>query len=163
LQAFYTDVAKVDRNVAHVVMVVHVCCKLLFLMFHLFFRHTLQVYLSGCCICFHTYDASVLCGCCVCLQWFQGFLGVFASFQTHVLFVFRRMLQLLYLDVSNLHRVLHLPSRLSVVRLGVRRRKAKAVPTGPGGSHALAGGCSRRDVGQQAWDSRRGAATRASG
>ena len=34
---FNTDVAKVDRDVASVAMVVHVCCKLLFSMFHLFF------------------------------------------------------------------------------------------------------------------------------
>jgi hypothetical protein len=31
-------VAKVDRDVVYVVMVVHVYCKLLFLMFHLFFQ-----------------------------------------------------------------------------------------------------------------------------
>ena len=37
LQVFHMDVYKVDRDVAHVAMVVHVCCKLLFLMFHLFF------------------------------------------------------------------------------------------------------------------------------
>jgi hypothetical protein len=30
LQVSYADVAKVDRDVAHVAMVVHVCCKLLF-------------------------------------------------------------------------------------------------------------------------------------
>jgi hypothetical protein len=34
---FHTDVVKVDRDVAHVVMVVHICCKLMFSMFHLFF------------------------------------------------------------------------------------------------------------------------------
>jgi hypothetical protein len=56
LQVFHTNVVKVDRDVAHVAMVVQVCCKLLFSMFHLFFfRRMLQVYLSGCCICFHTY------------------------------------------------------------------------------------------------------------
>jgi uncharacterized membrane protein len=37
LQVFYTDVAKLDYDVAHVAMVVHICWKLLFLMFHLFF------------------------------------------------------------------------------------------------------------------------------
>jgi hypothetical protein len=37
LQAFYTDVAKVDRDIAHVAIVIHVCCKLLLSMFHLFF------------------------------------------------------------------------------------------------------------------------------
>jgi hypothetical protein len=30
-------IAKVNRDVAYVVIVVHVCCKLLFSMFHLFF------------------------------------------------------------------------------------------------------------------------------
>jgi hypothetical protein len=37
-------------------VVVHICCKLLFPMFHLFFRHILQTYitsaLSGYCVCF---------------------------------------------------------------------------------------------------------------
>jgi hypothetical protein len=63
-QVFYTDVAKVDRDVAYVAMVVHVCCKRLFPMFH-FFRRMLQVCLFGCCICFHTYVPSVLSRCCV--------------------------------------------------------------------------------------------------
>jgi hypothetical protein len=48
LQVFQMDVKKVDRNVAYVAIVVHVCCKRLFIMFHLFFL----MYLSGCCICF---------------------------------------------------------------------------------------------------------------
>jgi hypothetical protein len=37
LQVFYVDVAKVDRHVAYVAMAIHVCCKRLFKMFHLFF------------------------------------------------------------------------------------------------------------------------------
>ena len=37
LQVFYIDVAKVDRDVAYVAMVVHVCCKLLFSVFHILF------------------------------------------------------------------------------------------------------------------------------
>ena len=45
LQVFYMDVANVNRDVAHVAMAVHVCCKHLFQMFHLLF---------------HTYVASVL-------------------------------------------------------------------------------------------------------
>ena len=36
LHAFHLDVAKVDRDVAHVAVVVHVCCKYLFQMFQLF-------------------------------------------------------------------------------------------------------------------------------
>jgi hypothetical protein len=38
LQVFHVDVAKVDQNVSYVAMVVHVCCKLLFPMFELFFQ-----------------------------------------------------------------------------------------------------------------------------
>jgi len=65
LQLFRMDVAKVDRDVAYVVMVVHICCKLLFSMFHLFFfKHMLQVYLFGCCICF-TRVTIVVSGCCI--------------------------------------------------------------------------------------------------
>jgi hypothetical protein len=33
---FHTDIVKVDQDVAHVTMVVHICCKLLFSMFYLF-------------------------------------------------------------------------------------------------------------------------------
>jgi hypothetical protein len=38
LQVFRMDVAKVNQDVAYVEMVVHVCCKILFPMFHLFFQ-----------------------------------------------------------------------------------------------------------------------------
>jgi len=37
IQVFHADIAKVDQDVAYVAMVVHVCCKLLFPLFHLFF------------------------------------------------------------------------------------------------------------------------------
>ena len=54
---FLVNVVKVDRDV---VMVVHVCCKLLFLMFQLFF----QTYVTSVFIwmlhMFHTYIANVL-------------------------------------------------------------------------------------------------------
>jgi len=36
LQVFYIDVAKIDRDVAHVAMTIHVCFKCMFQMFHLF-------------------------------------------------------------------------------------------------------------------------------
>jgi hypothetical protein len=62
---FHPDVAKVD--ISYVVIVIHVCCELLFSMFHLFSRRMLQVWLSRCCIYFHTYIASVLSGCYVCM------------------------------------------------------------------------------------------------
>jgi hypothetical protein len=129
----HTDATKVDRDVAHIVMVVHVCCKLLFLMFHLFFSDVCCkcVYLD--CICFHTYDTSVLSGCCVCLQWFQ-------VFQIHVSFVFSRMLQLLHLDVSKLDRMCISLLVFHQSHLGVRRGKAEAIPTGAGEAHVLVGG-----------------------
>jgi hypothetical protein len=38
LQVFHMDVAKRDRDVAYVAMVVHVCCKRPFQMFHLPFQ-----------------------------------------------------------------------------------------------------------------------------
>jgi len=58
---------------------VFLCCKL-------------EVCLSGHCICFRTYDVSVLSGCCLAYHGFQVFLGVFASvsnacFQTYVAIV----------------------------------------------------------------------------
>jgi hypothetical protein len=40
---FHMDVAKVDPDVAYVAMVLHVCCKLLFSMFHRFFRHIVGI------------------------------------------------------------------------------------------------------------------------
>jgi hypothetical protein len=67
LQVFHMDVAKVDRDVAYVAMVVHVCCKLLSPMYYQFFQtyvasmfiwmlHMFDIYfqmfLSGCYVCF---------------------------------------------------------------------------------------------------------------
>jgi hypothetical protein len=104
LQVFLIDVAKVDQDAAYVAMVVHVCCKCLFSMFHLFFHmYVVRVfyldvaYVSHiCCKCFiwvlhmfHTSVTSILSGCCVCLQWFQVFLGVFCK-------CFRRMFYLFH-------------------------------------------------------------------
>jgi hypothetical protein len=81
-QVFYEDVTKVDRDVAYIVRIVHVCCKCLFPMFHYFFRRILQLCL---CRCFHAYVASILLGRCICLQlFFKCFLCVFCM-------CFRRM------------------------------------------------------------------------
>ena len=44
LQVFHVDVVKVDRNVAYVAMAIHICCKCLFQMFHLFFIRMLQMF-----------------------------------------------------------------------------------------------------------------------
>ena len=75
---FNLDVAKVDRNVAHVAMATDVYFKCIFRIFHLFFQtYVLQVFhldvayiftsvsdvCSKCFSCFHTYFASVSSGC----------------------------------------------------------------------------------------------------
>jgi hypothetical protein len=67
---FHTDVVKVDRDVVYVAMVVHICRKSLFSMFHLFF----QTYVASVFIrmlhMFYTYVASVLSRCCM---FYNGF------------------------------------------------------------------------------------------
>jgi hypothetical protein len=69
----------VHMDVTYVAIVVQVCCKRLFPMFHLFFRRTLQIYLCACCIYFThmllVFYLDVAYGC----NGFQAFLGVFAS------------------------------------------------------------------------------------
>ena len=47
-KCLYIDVAKVDRDVAHVVMAIHVCFKCMFQIFHLFQTNVASV-LSRCC------------------------------------------------------------------------------------------------------------------
>ena len=103
----YIDVVKVDQDVAHVVVYIHVCFKCMFQIFHLF-QTMLQVFcldvakvdLDVACICM--LQAYVLSVSYVCLQvfiWmfhmftmiFKCFLGVFAS-------VFRRLFQVFHLS-----------------------------------------------------------------
>jgi hypothetical protein len=62
LQGVRMDIAKVDRDVAYVAMVVHLCCKLLSPMFHLFF----QTYIASM---FHLDVAYVSHICCKCYIW----------------------------------------------------------------------------------------------
>ena len=76
LSMFRMDVVKVDRDVAYVAMVVHLCCKHMFLMFSLLF---------------HIYVANVLSGCCVCVAMVFQVLHVFFK-------CFRRMFQTFYLS-----------------------------------------------------------------
>jgi hypothetical protein len=82
LRGFSYGFAKVDRDVVYVAMIIHVCCKRLFTMFHLFF----QTYVASVFIwmlhMFYTYVVSVLSRllrmCCNCFQvFFQVFLQVF--------------------------------------------------------------------------------------
>jgi hypothetical protein len=52
---FHMDIAKIDHDVAHVAMVVHVCCKRLFQIFHLFFQTYAASVLIWMLHMFHTY------------------------------------------------------------------------------------------------------------
>jgi hypothetical protein len=69
---FCIDVAKVYWDVAHVTMAVHVCCKRLFQMFHLF--------LDVCCKCVYLDIAYVSHISCKCFMWMlHMFLMTFSS------------------------------------------------------------------------------------
>jgi hypothetical protein len=108
----YTDVAKRDLDVAYVAMVIHVCYKLLFLMFHLFS----QTYVASVFIwilhMFRTYVTSVLFECCVCFTMiFKCFPCVFVSVSDACFkcFIYLQMyVAMLHMDVSNVDRVLHI-------------------------------------------------------
>ena len=84
LQVFHLYAAKVDRNVAHVEVAIHVCFKCMFQMFHLVFQTYVCKCSSRCCISFHTYVASVSSGCCVCLQMVFNCIQVFFKYLMYV-------------------------------------------------------------------------------
>jgi hypothetical protein len=91
---FHTHIAKVDRDIAHVVMVVHVCCKLLFLMFYLFFSDICCkcVYLNVAYVFTHTIQVFYLNVVYIFIMVsnvFQMFLQVFHTHVLNVSFVFR--------------------------------------------------------------------------
>jgi hypothetical protein len=71
LQLFYMFVAKIDRDVGHVAVVVHVCCKCLFQIFHLLF-------LDVCCKCLYLDVAYVSHICC------KSMFEMFQPFRSYV-------------------------------------------------------------------------------
>jgi hypothetical protein len=128
----------------HVTSVYFECFRCLKYISSVFSRRMLQVCLSGCYICFtQTLHVLYLDVVCVWLQWFSKCFQVFffQVFQKHVssiLTAFRRMLQLLYLDVSKVDWVLHLPPHLLLYRLSWRRQGIHRTPwQGPFESDAL--------------------------
>jgi hypothetical protein len=92
----HMDVAKIDGDVLYVAMVVHLCCKLLFLIFHLLF----QTYVASVFIwilhMFHTYVASIFLDAAyvftMVLSIFQVFLQMFQMYVSSVSSVFKCML-----------------------------------------------------------------------
>ena len=109
---FQMDVAKVDRDVSYVVIVVRVCCKLLFPMFHLFFRCMLRVlylditYVSH--IYLQVFYLNVVYVFTMVSSVFLVFLQVFQTHISSVSSAFVRMLQVLHLNVSKIDRVLYM-------------------------------------------------------
>jgi hypothetical protein len=89
-QLFHTDVTKVDRNVAYVAMIVHVCCKLPSPMFH-------RVFWTYCYTCVYLNIANLSHICCKRFIWilcifsmgFKCFHVFLQMFQKYVSFVFR--------------------------------------------------------------------------
>jgi len=106
----YVDIAQVYRDIAHVVIAIHLCFKCMFQMFHMFqtnvanvaYTCMLQAYVSSV---FIRMFASVLSRCCICLQWFSIFFQVFLKvFQT---LCFKCFI-CLFLNVSKVDWVLHM-------------------------------------------------------
>jgi hypothetical protein len=60
---------------------------------------------------------------------FQVFLQVFQTYVLNVSSVFKRMLQVLYLDVSKVDWVLHLPPRFQLPRLQLPRLGVSSSPS----------------------------------
>jgi hypothetical protein len=68
---FHIDIAKVDRDVAYIAMAVHICCKLLFPIFDLFFQTYVAIVFIWMLHMFHTYVVSIYLYVRYVLQWFQ--------------------------------------------------------------------------------------------
>jgi hypothetical protein len=97
-KCFMWNVAKVDWDVAYVVMVVHVGCKLLFPMFQLFFRTYVASVFIWMLHMFHTYVAHMFIWMLhiFCNGFFKRFLGVSTSVSDvcyKCLTIFRYLLQ----------------------------------------------------------------------
>jgi len=94
---------------------------------------------------------------------FKCFSGVLQVFQKHVSFVFRRMLQLLHLDVSKLDRVLHIPPRLSAISPRCQTREGGGGPQWRGRALRACGRAQHARRGQAGAGREKGAVARASG
>jgi hypothetical protein len=70
LQVFHINIAKVDQDVAHVAMTIHICFKCRFQMFHLFQIYVVSVSF-GCC--------KSRFGCCIYMQVFRMFSYVYCK------------------------------------------------------------------------------------
>jgi hypothetical protein len=95
LHVFYLDVAKVDRHVAHVAMIIHVRCKCMLQMFQLFLDVCCKCMFSKCYSCFRRMSqvfypnvASVSFGCC-------KIRSEFAYITMIILLCFKRILHML--------------------------------------------------------------------
>ena len=76
----YIDVVKVDCDIAHVVMAIHVCFKYMFQIFHLFQMNVASV-LSGCCKSIYMHVASI---CFKCFQVFHTYVCERSIWMLHI-------------------------------------------------------------------------------
>jgi hypothetical protein len=91
LQGFRIDVAKVDRYIIYVAMAIHICCKRLCQMFHLFQTYVASAFIWMLRIC-HTYVCKCFCQDVVyALQWL---ISIFRCFHK----CFRHMFQVFHLS-----------------------------------------------------------------
>jgi hypothetical protein len=86
LPVFYIDVAKVDRDVAHVAITIYVCFKCMFQIFHMFQMYVASVSF-GCCrskygSCIYMHVASI------CFKCFTCFTLMLQLFHLNVAYVF---------------------------------------------------------------------------
>jgi hypothetical protein len=114
LQVFHMDVANVVPNVAYVSMVVHYVAKVYYQCFIYVFRTYVASVFIWMLHMFYTYVATFYLDVAYVCNDFKVFSGVFfLVFQKPVLsvsYAFRRLLQLLHLDVPNVARILYLSS-----------------------------------------------------
>jgi hypothetical protein len=117
------DVVKLDRDVAYIAIVIYVRCKCLFPIFHLFFSDVcckcvcLWIFILHSHICYKCF-IWMLRMCCNSFQVFHVFFfQVFQTYISSVLSVLRRILQVLYLDVLKVDRMLHLLPRFCCLAL----------------------------------------------
>jgi hypothetical protein len=92
------DDIKIDRDVAYVIMVIHVCFKRMFQMFHLFQMYVTSVS-SRCC--------KNISGCCICsmANWLYMYV---ANICSKCFICFTRKLQVFHLDVGKQILMLHM-------------------------------------------------------
>jgi hypothetical protein len=144
---FQRYVAKVDQGYC---ICCNSCTRMLQasvpeLTFHLYFQMYVESVFISIFYMFYTYVASVLSGFCIYLQWFSSVFQVSFASVSEAYFKlfhlsFRRMLQVLHLDISKVDRVLHMLQCHPPVAAARGGRERAQMPCGVGqGANAMLG------------------------